>query len=258
MADLNKAAAIFTHHIHLKEALGALESNGFKDISVLIKSEEDREEAGTEVRTYSTTTYPPTTKKTETISHATSYTGSRFEERQIKEGNVDAPVTDASYRTGVMPADHVDTYEDRGTEVRRVDKRVHNIEDSIQEHHEDVSVKDPNALTKGSVTGGVLGAVAGAAALLIPGVGPVLAAGPIASAIGAAAAGGAVGMTAGAIGGILKDEGLPSDRVSLYRKAFDQGKGIVIVDPSGDLQEQRVLEARDILNRFRPETVDTF
>lgn len=120
---------------------------------------------------------------------------------------------------------------------------------------DDVSEKDPNALGKASVTGGVLGALAGLAALAIPGVGPVLATGTIASAIGAMAAGGAVGMTAGAIGGLLKDEGLPSDRVDIYREAFEAGKGVIIVDANEDVN---ILRARDILNRFNPEYIDTF
>ena len=123
------------------------------------------------------------------------------------------------------------------------------------ERNDNVSEKDPNALKKASVTGGVLGALAGLAALAIPGVGPVLATGAIASAIGAMAAGGAVGMTAGAIGGLLNDEGLPSDRVDIYREAFEAGKGVVIVDSNEDVD---ILRARDVLNRFNPEYIDTF
>lgn len=118
-----------------------------------------------------------------------------------------------------------------------------------------VSEKDPEALNNASATGGLLGAAAGLVAMIIPGVGPVLATGTLASAIGVMAAGGAMGMTAGAIGGLLKDEGLPSDRVELYRDAFNMGKGVVIVNASEDLD---ILRARDLLNRFQPDHIDTF
>lgn len=125
----------------------------------------------------------------------------------------------------------------------------------MQTEQDNVKAKDPNAVNTGSITGGVLGAVAGLAALMIPGVGPVLATGTLASAVGAMAAGGALGMTAGALGGLLKDEGIPAERVDVYRDAFDNGKGIIIVDAEASTD---VLQARDILSRFRPEHVDTF
>lgn len=189
--ELNKAAAIFGSPTALKSAIDALSAQGFEDISVLIKN--DKDDVDTDVRTYSTATYP----------------------------------------TNKVVKENVESRSDQ----------------------DNVSTKDPNALNTGSVTGGVLGAIAGLGALLIPGVGPVLATGTLASAIGAMAAGGAVGMTAGAIGGIFKDEGLPSDRVDVYRQAFDQGKGILVVDAS---ETQDVLRARDILNQHRPEHIDTF
>lgn len=189
--ELNKAAAIFGSPTALKSAIDALSAQGFEDISVLIKN--DKDDVDTDVRTYSTATYP----------------------------------------TNTVVKENVESRSDQ----------------------DNVSTKDPNALNTGSVTGGVLGAIAGLGALLIPGVGPVLATGTLASAIGAMAAGGAVGMTAGAIGGIFKDEGLPSDRVDVYRQAFDQGKGILVVDAS---ETQDVLRARDILNQHRPEHIDTF
>lgn len=189
--ELNKAAAIFGTPTALKSAIDALSAQGFEDISVLIKN--DKDDVDTDVRTYSTATYPTNTVVKENVESRTD--------------------------------------------------------------QDNVSTKDPNALNTGSVAGGVLGAIAGLGALLIPGVGPVLATGTLASAIGAMAAGGAVGMTAGAIGGIFKDEGLPSDRVDVYRQAFDQGKGIIVVDAS---ETQDVLRARDILNQHRPEHIDTF
>jgi hypothetical protein len=121
----------------------------------------------------------------------------------------------------------------------------------------DVAVKDPNALMKDSMKGGALGLLAGAAALLIPGIGPVFAAGPIAAAIGALATGAAVGTTAGALVGLFKDEGIPSDRVDAYRAAFDAGKAVIIVKPKNEHDEMTELNlARSIFNRHNPEMVE--
>ncbi len=129
--------------------------------------------------------------------------------------------------------------------------------DKQLEDTNDVRVKDPNALIKDSVKGGTLGLLAGAAALLIPGVGPVFAAGPIAAAIGALATGAAVGTTAGALVGLFQDEGIPSDRVDAYRSAFDAGKAIVIIKPKNEQDEMTELNlARSILNRHNPEMVE--
>src|SRR3954469_13743242 len=54
--------------------------------------------------------------------------------------------------------------------------------------------------TTGGVTGGVLGLLAGIGALAIPGVGPLIAAGPIMAALSGAAIGGATG---GLVGGLI-------------------------------------------------------
>lgn len=136
------------------------------------------------------------------------------------------------------------------------DKVNVNRETDLQDRH-DVSVKDPNALIKDSTKGGILGLLAGAAALLIPGIGPVMAAGPIAAAIGALATGAAIGTSAGALVGLFKDEGIPSDRVDAYRSAFDAGKAIVIIKPKNEQDEMTELNmARSILNRYNPEMVE--
>jgi hypothetical protein len=62
----------------------------------------------------------------------------------------------------------------------------------------------------GGVVGGVLGLVAGFAALALPGVGAILVAGPLVSALGGAVAGGVVGGLAGGSGAV-HPLGLPKD-----------------------------------------------
>jgi hypothetical protein len=170
--------------------------------------------------------------------------------------NTDRTLNSNLGTTNVHGTNYVDRdFVDRDDELIG-DKVNVNRETSLEDTH-DVSVKDPNALMKDSMKGGVMGLLAGAAALLIPGIGPVFAAGPIAAAIGALATGAAVGTTAGALVGLFQDEGIPSDRVDAYRAAFDAGKAIVIIKPKNEQDEMTELNlARGILNRHNPELVE--
>lgn len=231
MSDMVKVAAIFAHHTQLKEALSELRASGFKDISVLVRSEMDRQESGEEVRTYSTAT--ATVPRDHVIT----------DQEVVRLG------TGHQRMASVLPSE--------ADLIVRKSENAHTIEHNLKRNF-DVSTKDPDALLKDSAIGGVLGAIAGAAALLIPGIGPVFATGTLAAAVGAITAGGAAGMFAGALAGILQDEGLPQERVGFYRKAFHQGKAIIIVEPHGEDEFGRIRLAREILNRHHPDTLDTF
>jgi uncharacterized membrane protein len=61
--------------------------------------------------------------------------------------------------------------------------------------------------------------------LAVPGVGPLLAAGPLATALGALAAGGA----AGGIIGALSTMGVPEEYARKYSAAIEQGSALVSV-----------------------------
>ncbi len=233
MSDIKKVAAIFSNHQNLKTTLHSLEAQGLKDISVLVKSEADQTE--TDARTYSTATYPETDLRTApAMTHENAPMGQRHIEGMAIDSTVDQ------------------TYVERKNE--RED--VQDIDKSVRKETEETATKDPNALIKGSTVGGILGAVAGVGALLIPGVGPVIAAGPIAAAVAAISAGGAAGMTVGALVGVFNDEGIPQDRVDFYRQAFESGKAVVIVEP--DQEKFSIAQVRDLLSAQNPETLDTF
>jgi hypothetical protein len=81
----------------------------------------------------------------------------------------------------------------------------------------------------GIVAGGALGGAAGLAAsllgLAIPGIGPILAAGPIAAALAGAGAGAVAG---GLIGG-LTDLGVPETHAEYYAEAVRRGGALVTV-----------------------------
>jgi hypothetical protein len=74
----------------------------------------------------------------------------------------------------------------------------------------------------GATTGAVMGGVAGLAALAIPGLGLVLAAGPIAVALGALV-GGALGGLVGSFAGL----GIPTEQAKAYEAAVRAG-GVVM------------------------------
>lgn len=97
-----------------------------------------------------------------------------------------------------------------------------------------VSDDDDHGWLKGLLGGAGLGAVAGIAALAIPGVGPLVAAGAIAqSAIGGAAVtGAAIGAATGGLAGALTDHGVSDDDARYYEERVNNGGVFVSVDTS--------------------------
>ena len=87
-----------------------------------------------------------------------------------------------------------------------------------------------DGVATGAATGGLLGGIggilAGLGALAIPGVGPIIAAGPILAGITGAAAGAGVGGLAGALIGM----GIPEEEAYLYNEHFNQGKILVLIE----------------------------
>lgn len=83
---------------------------------------------------------------------------------------------------------------------------------------------------EGSVVGLGLGLLAGAAALLVPGVGPVLAAGPLWTALGGTLGATAAGAVAGSVTGYLRDRGVPEDVAAHYEQALGRGSVVISVD----------------------------
>lgn len=110
----------------------------------------------------------------------------------------------------------------------------------------------------GGVVGGALGVAGGlhlgaaAASLLIPGVGPVLAAGLVGAAL-LGAGGAATGMMAG---GALEDsmaEGLPHDELFVYEDALRRGRSVVLVVAEDEAGEGI---ARDLFREAGAVSVD--
>jgi hypothetical protein len=105
-----------------------------------------------------------------------------------------------------------------------------------------------NAL--GGLVGGAMGAAGGmtlgaaAASLLVPGVGPIMAAGIVGAAL-FGAGGAAAGMAAGgALEGQIAD-GLPHDELFVYEDALRQGRTVIIAQLEDDGQASDVQAALD-------------
>jgi hypothetical protein len=82
---------------------------------------------------------------------------------------------------------------------------------------------------KGGAAGLALGILAGAVALTIPGLGPILAAGPLAAALGATMATTAAGAISGGAVGYFVDQGVPEEAAHDYHSHLDRGNLLVVV-----------------------------
>ncbi len=98
----------------------------------------------------------------------------------------------------------------------------------------------PSAL-EGAGVGGALGGLAGLligfAALAVPGIGPVVVAGPLVSAL----AGAGVGAAAGGIIDALVHIGVPKENARVYAEGIRRGGAIVTVTVDDDEEEARAI-----------------
>jgi hypothetical protein len=105
---------------------------------------------------------------------------------------------------------------------------------------ERVKVTDASNTATGAVAGGVLGGAAGLAAslmgLAVPGLGAVIAAGPIAATLSVAGA----GVIAGGLIGSLTDLGVPQADAEAYAEAVRRGGAIVTVRAADDATDHVV------------------
>jgi hypothetical protein len=102
--------------------------------------------------------------------------------------------------------------------------------------------------TSGAVLGGVLGWLAGIGALAIPGVGPLIAAGPILGALAGAGAMGAVGGIVGALVGM----GIPEYEAKRYEGRIKTGGILLSVHCDGS---EWIGKAKDILKHAGAEDI---
>lgn len=100
----------------------------------------------------------------------------------------------------------------------------------------------------GAAVGGVIGILAGIAALAVPGVGPLFVAGPLASVLTSTAAGATAGGAAGGLAGALQDSGVNERDAAHYEQGLRDGGVVVAVHTDREAQARRVLEAAGALS----------
>ncbi|MDO9536376.1 MAG: hypothetical protein Q7J85_13870 [Bacillota bacterium] len=96
----------------------------------------------------------------------------------------------------------------------------------------------------GGALGGIAGLLAGAGALLIPGVGPIIAAGPLAAFL--------TGVVGGGLVGGLVDSGIPEERGRYFEERVKKGDILVMIKA----QEDEVSEISSVLRENGAEDVE--
>lgn len=111
--------------------------------------------------------------------------------------------------------------------IGRNKEELKNIEDRTE-------TKAPAGAATGAIAGGAIGGAAGLLAglglLAIPGIGPILAAGPIAATLTGAAAGAGAGTLVGGLIGL----GIPEDEAKEYDRYVNEGRILVLVDADAE------------------------
>jgi hypothetical protein len=104
----------------------------------------------------------------------------------------------------------------------------------------------------GAFWGGIWGLLFGAAFFLVPGIGPVLVAGPVAAWIVAALEGAVVVGGLSAIGAGLYSIGIPKDSILRYEVALKADKFLLIAHGTAD----EVAKAKEMIERTSPAEIN--
>jgi hypothetical protein len=116
--------------------------------------------------------------------------------------------------------------------------------DFAHEQHTKAPEGAATGVVAGGVIAGVLGWLAGIGTLAIPGVGPLVAAGPIMAALSGAAAGGAIGGMAGALVGF----GFPEYEAKQYEGKVKNGNILISVHTEDSKERHAAKEIFDEAN----------
>ena len=87
----------------------------------------------------------------------------------------------------------------------------------------------------GGMVGGVIGLLAGVGALVIPGIGPIIAVGTL----GATLTGAGIGAAAGGLIGALAGMGVPDEDAKHFERGFQEGGVLVTVEAGEDAAQAR-------------------
>ncbi|MCQ4088351.1 general stress protein [Saccharibacillus sp. JS10] len=119
-------------------------------------------------------------------------------------------------------------------DISVITRNRENAEEMLDQHHNKAPEGAAGGAAAGGILGGVGGLLVGLGALAIPGIGPLLAAGPIAVSL----AGLAVGATSGGLVGGLIGLGIPEEDAKMYDEHVGGGRVLVIVETENDKRSE--------------------
>jgi len=157
------------------------------------------------------------------------------------------------YRTRLDAGNGVDALRDAGyraTDISVLLPENEGTKDFAHEKHTKAPEGTAAGATSGAVIGGGLGWLAGIGALAIPGLGPLIAAGPIVAALAGAGAGGVLGVLTGALVGM----GIPEYEAKRYEGRVKEG-GILLSVHCDDSNWTK--RAKEILERTGADDVSS-
>jgi hypothetical protein len=160
----------------------------------------------------------------------------------------------ALYRNFTDAQNAVDALVRSGVDRSVISLVANNVTGEYSSHirSDEDAVKADEGAAFGAASGGIIGALVGLGALAIPGIGPVIAAGPLIAAL----TGGAVGALAGAptgglVAGLIKTHHMDDVDAELYAEGVRRGETLLSVQ----VDEASVSRTRDVLNKYNPTDV---
>lgn len=125
----------------------------------------------------------------------------------------------------------VERLRERGYKTEEISVIAKNTK-NLPEFTQEVKPSTKDGAIAGALTGGTLGiagVIAGISAVVVPGLGAILAAGPIISTIGGAVVGASSG--AGGLKHALMEIGVPDEEAERYSEDVQEGKILVFLHP---------------------------
>jgi uncharacterized membrane protein len=104
----------------------------------------------------------------------------------------------------------------------------------------------------GALFGGLTGLLIGVGAILIPGVGPILTAGALATTLGTTAAGAGIGAAAGGLRGSLREMKVPDAEAKVIEDGMRNG-GILVAVIAG---EENTTKVKEVMKRWNTNAIE--
>jgi hypothetical protein len=128
--------------------------------------------------------------------------------------------------------------------ARNVDD-VKGAEEITEKHGNEAKEGAGIGAVTGTVLGGLGGLLVGLGALAVPGLGPVIIAGELAT-LGTTAAGAGIGALSGGLVGALAGMGIPEEKAKIYEQRVKAGDYLLMVSGNND----QVRHADEIMHKY--------